>query len=253
MRIATWNVNGIRACEKGGFLDWVGAEKPDVLCLQEVRAEPEQMSDECRQPGNYEATWHPAKKKGYSGVATWVRGTGATTVGIGDAQFDDEGRVLFTRLAGFTLCNVYVPNGSRDHSRVPFKLDFYQKLHDWVQARHAAGECVVICGDWNTAHTPIDLAHPKANEKTTGFLPEERAWIDKFLALGLVDVFRAAHPDEKGHYTWWSQRFGVREKNVGWRLDYFLASEGLVGRIAQSTIQSRVKGSDHCPVLLELN
>ncbi|MBM3270118.1 MAG: exodeoxyribonuclease III [Candidatus Sericytochromatia bacterium] len=252
MLIATWNVNGIRACEKGGLLDWLGATRPDVLCMQEVRAEPEQVSDAVREPAGYAATWHPARKKGYSGVATWVRGKGKTSAGIGDARFDDEGRALFTRFPGFTLANVYVPNGSRDHSRVPFKLEFYQALHDWVAARHAAGEKVAICGDWNTAHTEIDLANPRSNEKTTGFLPEERAWIDKFLALGLVDVFRAAHPDERGHYTWWSQRFGVRAKNIGWRLDYFLVSEGLAPRVERATIESHVPGSDHCPVLLEI-
>jgi exodeoxyribonuclease-3 len=148
---------------------------------------------------------------------------------------------------------VYVPNGSRDHSRVPFKLEFYQALHDWIRGRHAAGETVVACGDWNTAHTEIDLANPKNNEKTTGFLPEERVWIDRFLELGMVDVFRAAHPGEKGHYTWWSQRFGVRAKNIGWRLDYFLVSEGLVGRVAGVEHQSHVLGSDHCPVVLEID
>lgn len=253
MRIATWNVNGIRACEKAGFLNWVADTSPDVVCLQEVRAEPSQICEAVRDPADYHATWHPAKRKGYSGVGTWVRSEAITSVGIGDDRFDDEGRMLVTRTPGFHLVNVYVPNGSRDHSRVPFKLAFYQALHDWIQARHAAGEYVVVCGDWNTAHTEIDLANPRSNEKTTGFLPEERVWIDKFLALGLVDVFRAAHPGEKGHYTWWSQRPGVRQKNIGWRLDYFLVSEGLVGRVKGVEHQAHVLGSDHCPVLLELD
>ena len=252
MRIVSWNVNGIRACERAGFVDWLAAESPDVLCMQEVRAEPEQISDTVREPAGYRATWHPAKKKGYSGVATWLKGKEPTTAGIGREEFDAEGRVLITRLQGFNLVNVYVPNGSRDHSRVPFKLDFYQHLHDWIHGRHVAGEKVVICGDWNTAHTEIDLANPKSNEKTTGFLPEERQWIDKFLDLGLVDVFRVARPGEKGHYTWWSQRFGVREKNIGWRLDYFLVSEGLTPRIKKAENLTHVKGSDHCPVVLEI-
>ncbi len=252
MRIATWNVNGIRACEKAGFLDWVAAESPDVICLQEVRAEPDQLSDCIREPGDYRATWHAAKRKGYSGVGTWVRGEAPCTVGIGNPWFDDEGRLLITRLDGFSLVNVYVPNGSRDLSRVPYKLEFYQALLDWIGDRHAAGEHVVVCGDWNTAHTEIDLANPKSNEKCTGFLPEERVWIDKFLAAGMVDVFRAAHPGEKGHYTWWSQRFGVRQKNIGWRLDYFLVSEGLVGRVQKAEHQTQVLGSDHCPVMLEI-
>ncbi|MBU6428597.1 MAG: endonuclease/exonuclease/phosphatase family protein, partial [Cyanobacteria bacterium REEB65] len=156
MRIVTWNVNGIRACHRAGMLDWVAADAPDVLCLQEVRAEPEQLTEDLRQPGGYEAVWHPAKRKGYSGVATWTRTLEATTVGIGDSQFDDEGRALFTQFPGFTLVNVYVPNGSRDLSRVPFKLAFYQALYDFVGRKHRAGEAVIICGDWNTAHTEID-------------------------------------------------------------------------------------------------
>lgn len=252
MRIVTWNVNGIRACHKAGFLDWLAADRPDVLCLQEVRAEPEQIAETVRRPEGYEAVWHPAKRKGYSGVGTWVNSVATTTVGIGDPRFDDEGRALFTELDGFTLVNVYVPNGSRDLSRVPFKLDFYQALHDFVSRKHQAGEKVVVCGDWNTAHAEVDLANPKANEKTTGFLPEERAWIDRFLALGLVDVFRDRHRGETGHYTWWSQRFGVRERNIGWRIDYFLVSEGLAPRVHAIAHHPAVKGSDHCPVALEI-
>ncbi len=252
MRIVTWNVNGLRACAKAGFLDWVAADAPDVLCMQEVRAEPEQLADAIRQPAGYEATWHPARRKGYSGVATWAKSRAVTTLGIGDPRFDDEGRALFTELGGFTLVNVYVPNGSRDLSRVPFKLEFYQALADCIERKHACGESVVVCGDWNTAHREIDLANPKANEKCTGFLAEERAWIDTFLGLGLVDVFRQSHPDETGHYTWWSQRAGARQRNVGWRIDYFLVSQGLLGRVRSATLHPAVPGSDHCPVALEI-
>lgn len=252
MKIATWNVNGLRACEKAGFSQWLAAETPDVVCLQEVRSNPDQLPTAVREPGAYRPTWHAAKRKGYSGVATWVGGAELTTAGIGRSDYDDEGRVLITKLPGFTLVNVYVPNGSRDHRRVPFKLDFYQVLHDWIVARHQDGEAVIICGDWNTAHTEIDLANPKSNEMTTGFLPAERIWIDRFLALGLVDVFRARHPGEKGHYTWWSQRFGVRERNIGWRIDYFLVSRRLASNVKDIRHQTEVLGSDHCPLMLTI-
>ncbi len=253
LRIVTWNVNGLRACTKAGFLDWLAADAPDVLCMQEVRAEPDQLEETVRQPAGYEAVWHPARRKGYSGVSTWVKSRAVTTIGIGDPRFDDEGRALFTELDGFTLVNVYVPNGSRDLSRVPFKLEFYQAMADFIRRKHAAGESVMVCGDWNTAHREIDLAHPKANEKSTGFLAEERAWIDTFLGLGLVDVFRQDHPDEKGHYTWWSQRAGARQHNVGWRIDYFLVSEPLTGRVRSVAHHPSVSGSDHCPVALEID
>lgn len=253
MNIVSWNVNGLRACERNGFADWFAGAAPDVLCLQEVRAEVSQLPANCAAPEGYHAVFNPAEKKGYSGVATWSREVpGAVTLGLGHPEFDSEGRVIVTEHDGVVLYNIYFPNGGRDLSRVPFKMAFYDTLMDQLKARLDRGEKVVVGGDFNTAHRPIDLANPKANAKMTGFLPEEREAIDRFLALGFKDVFRDRNPDAAGHYTWWSNRPGVRERNVGWRLDYFLVSENLAGAVKDCRILPEVKGSDHCPVLLTL-
>jgi exodeoxyribonuclease-3 len=253
MRIVSWNVNGLRACERNGFTDWFLAEKPDVMCMQEVRAELPQLPAHCQTPEGYHTSWNPAVKKGYSGVATWSREQPrAVTLGLAHEPSDSEGRVIVTEFASFALYNIYFPNGGRTLERVPFKLDFYRHLMETLAARLAKGDRLVVGGDFNTAHTPIDLANPAANTKMTGFLPEERAVIDQFLALGFRDVLRDRHPGEKGLYTWWSNRPGVRERNVGWRIDYFLVSENLVDDVVDARILPEVKGSDHCPVVLEL-
>ncbi len=252
VKLVTWNVNGLRACEQKGFSEWVGGFKPDVLCMQEIKAEPDQLSASLRDPSGYQPTWHPAEKKGYSGVATWSNRPGTTQIGLGIPEYDREGRAIFHAFDDFTLVNVYFPNGQRDLGRVPFKLAFYDALLKQLQERRAAGENLIICGDWNTSHQPIDLANPGPNSKCTGFLPEERAVIDRWLADGFRDVFRERHPGEKGHYTWWSYRPGVREKNIGWRLDYFLVSDGFADRVKDAYHLPTVLGSDHCPVVLEL-
>jgi exodeoxyribonuclease-3 len=254
LRIVSWNVNGIRAAERNGLVEWHQGYQPDLLCFQEVRAEPHQMSVAVAEPAGCAAAWNPAEKKGYSGVGAWIRrAPESIRTGLGIAEFDSEGRVQELTYPGFTLFNVYFPNGSRDHSRVPFKLAFYEALLKRVEDLHAAGRRVVIGGDFNTAHQPIDLAHPKANAKTTGFLLPEREMIDRYMAAGLRDVFRDRHPDEVGHYTWWSNRLGVREKNVGWRIDYFLVSESLVPWVKDCFILPDVMGSDHCPVVVDLD
>lgn len=254
MKIVSWNVNGIRACERQGLAAWHEGVAPDVLCMQEVRALPEQMSVGMREPAGCQASYHPAERKGYSGVGTWTKRPPLETQnGLGIERFDVEGRVQVLRYPAFTLFNLYFPNGSRDHSRVPYKLDFYAELLARITAMHARGERVILTGDFNTAHQSLDLANPKANEKTTGFLPEERVWIDRYLAAGLCDVFRDRHRGEGGHYTWWSNRPGVRERNIGWRIDYFLVSRALAPAIRGCTILKDVKGSDHCPVVLELD
>lgn len=254
MKVVTWNVNGIRSVERYGLNDWHQAFRPDVLCFQEIRAEPHQLSVALQEPQDCTAHWHPSERKGYSGVGTWLR-VPAQTIdqGLGMLEFDVEGRVQILKYPGFTLFNVYFPNGSRDLSRVPYKLAFYEALLAKVDELHARGEHVIIGGDFNTAHTPLDLANPKANSKTTGFLPVEREMIDRYLSHGLKDVFRTVHPDEAGHYTWWSQRPGVRERNIGWRIDYFLVSEALVPFVKACYLLPGVKGSDHCPVVLELD
>ena len=254
MKIVTWNVNGIRAAERNGLLTWVAQEQPDVLCLQEIKAEPGQLSEDLTAPAGYQTIWHPATaKKGYSGTAVWTKvAPQSVEIGIGNPEIDGEGRVIVVHFADFTLFNIYFPNGSRDLSRVPFKLAFYELLLERFDALHAAGRKLVVCGDYNTCHERIDLANPTANSKATGFLPEEREWITKYLAHGFQDVYRDRNPEQKGAYSWWSYRPGVREKNIGWRLDYFLVSTGLVPAVSDVVHRPEVLGSDHCPVVLEL-
>ena len=253
MKIVTWNVNGLRAVLGKGAGDWWGLQNFDVLCLQEIKTLPEQLAE--AQHGyleGAEAIWHPAERKGYSGVATflWIEAL-ANSRGLGEARFDVEGRVIQTKFADFTLFNIYFPNGQRDHGRLQYKLDFYALLLDLCDQMHARGEQIVITGDFNTAHREIDLRNPKQNAQTSGFLPEERAWIDAYLAHGFVDVYRERYPDRE-QYTWWTYISNARARNVGWRLDYYLVSENLADRVQDVVIMDDVLGSDHCPVLLEI-
>lgn len=253
MKIYSWNVNGIRAVEKKGFLTWLEQTQPDVLCIQETKAWQAQLSYDLLEGHGYHTSWHSAQKKGYSSVATFCREKPlAVHHGLGIDKFDSEGRVLITEHAGFVLYNCYFPNGQHDLGRVPYKLDFYRALLAQVNARVAAGENVVIGGDWNTAHTPLDIKNAKANEGNTGFLPEERAMIDHYLAEGYVDAFRSLHPDVRDGYTWWSFRSGARERNIGWRIDYFMVNAALMPRVRAAAIHPEVTGSDHCPISLEI-
>jgi len=253
-RIVSWNVNGLRACVRKGFLDWLGNHRPDIVALQEVRALPEQLPPEAREPEGYHAFWNPAERRGYSGVGLLSREEPLRvwSGGLGSAHLDSEGRLLVSDHGDFLLYTVYFPNGGNDHARVPFKLEFSEAVLQHAEESRAAGRSVVICGDVNTAHREIDLARPRANVNTTGFLPEERAWVDRLLEHGWVDIFRERHPGEGGHYTWWSNRAGARERNVGWRIDYFFVSPDLVDRVASVRHLPHVTGSDHCPIELEL-
>ncbi len=255
MKIATWNVNGIRACEQKGLLDWVAKEQPDVICFQEVRAEVSQLSAALTAPKGYTPVWHHAtSKKGYSGVACWTKTKpDAVQVGCGNPEIDAEGRVIALTFGDVVLYNIYFPNGSRDLSRVPFKLAFYEYMLEQFDALHAQGKRLIVCGDYNTAHERIDLANPTANAKTTGFLLEEREWVTKYLDHGFRDIFRDRNPEMKGAYSWWSNRPGVREKNVGWRIDYFLVSTALTASVTDVYHRPEVLGSDHCPVILEIS
>jgi exodeoxyribonuclease-3 len=250
MKITTWNVNGIRAALGKGFSNWVQEEKPDVLCLQEIKAKPEQLTESQRDFTGYSVVWNPAERPGYSGVATFLRGDPTeSSLGLGEPRFDVEGRVIRTRHPEFNLFNIYFPNGQRGQERVTYKLDFYANLLEICDNLHSKGENIILTGDFNTAHKPIDLRNPKENEKTSGFLPEERAWVDRYLEHGFVDIFRHLYPD-KVQYTWWTYISNARARNVGWRIDYFLVSKNLVPRIQDVIIRDELPGSDHCPVTL---
>jgi exodeoxyribonuclease III len=252
MKITTFNVNGIRAALKKGVRDWMLSEQPDIFCFQEIKARPEQLPPDLRTWPGYFSYWYPADRPGYSGVASFTRTLPKSFYfGLNESRFDAEGRIIRLKFADFTLYNVYFPNGQRGHDRVVFKLDFYEKLLEEIDQHHAAGENVIITGDFNTAHCDIDLANPKQNAKTSGFLPEERAWIDTYLQHDLVDAFRVLHP-EKVQYTWWTFITNARARNIGWRLDYFLISKPLMNRVQDVVIHDEIPGSDHCPVTLYL-
>ncbi|MBI3161877.1 MAG: exodeoxyribonuclease III [Chloroflexi bacterium] len=253
MKIITWNINGIRAALGRRSLDWAFAKRPDYLCLQEVKAREEQLTDEQRGMLKLPYAWNPAQRLGYSGVATFFNHQpDAIVIGMEGTAFDAEGRVIQTVGAGFRLFNIYFPSGQRGKERVDYKLAFYAHLLKLCDKLHKQGESIVITGDFNTAHMPIDLKNPKQNQKTSGFLPEEREWVQKFLDHGFADAFRRLYP-EKVQYTWWSQASGARQRGVGWRLDYFLVSENLMPRVRDVVVHDEVIGSDHCPVELVLD
>ncbi len=247
--LLSWNVNGARAVYKKSFMDWLAEAGPDILCLQETRARQDQLPDDLANPEGYHAYWNPADRSGYSGTGMLSREKPLSVeYGLGDERFDDEGRTIIAEYADFVLLNCYFPNGGRDHERVPFKLEFYDAFLAKCEGLRAAGKTVIFCGDVNTAHKPIDLARPKANEKKTGFLPEERAWIDRVVDAGYVDTFRHLYPDLAEQYSWWAYWGRARERNVGWRIDYVFVSAEAVGRVSDAFILSDVMGSDHCPV-----
>lgn len=250
MKITTWNVNGYRAALKKGLPEWVISTAPDILCLQEIKVRAEQLNEEQRGFAGFDAIWNPAERPGYSGVATFLqRPASDVRLGLGDLRFDHEGRVIRTRHPNFLLYNIYFPNGQRDLGRVPYKLEFYAALLDECDRLHQSGEKIILTGDFNTAHQEIDLAHPRANQNATGFLPEEREWVSRYLEHGFVDAFRTLYPN-KIQYTWWTFISGARARNVGWRLDYFLVSRALMPAIQDVVIQDAIQGSDHCPVTL---
>lgn len=252
LRMLSWNVNGLRAVEKKGFMEWFREDRPDILCLQEIKALPEQLPAGLREIEGYRVLYHPAERRGYSGVATFSR-TEPVNVwnGLGIGRFDIEGRTLITEHEDFLLYNVYFPNGKASDERLRYKMEFYDAFLEHVEARRNSGKHIVVCGDVNTAHREIDLARPRENEKVSGFLPEERAWIDRFLEHGYVDTFRK-FTEEGGHYSWWDYKTRARERNVGWRIDYFYVNESLADRVRSAFILHRVPGSDHCPVGIEL-
>ncbi len=257
-RILSWNVNGIRAVEKKGLVEWIAAESPDMLCLQETKAHPGQLSNELLEPRDasgtpYKAFWASAKKPGYSGVAIYTRMEPLDVRPLGVAEFDDEGRVLAADFPEFTLISAYFPNSQDGGARLPYKLDYCAAMLEACEKLVAAGRRLVLCGDYNIAHTPIDLARPKENEENPGYLPEERAWMDRFTGSGFADTFRRLHPGETEQYSWWSYRLRAREKNIGWRIDYHCVDEATMPKVRKSIIRQDVLGSDHCPVEIVLD
>jgi exodeoxyribonuclease-3 len=254
MRILSWNVNGIRAALNKGLLDWFRAEKAEVVCFQEVKATQEQTNGVFDAFPEYKTEWDSAKTKaGYSGVASLAR-IPYTLIsnGFGIEEFDREGRIIIQEFEHFFLYNIYFPNGTSGDERLDYKMRFYDAFLDHVQELRKKGKAVIICGDYNTAHKAIDLRNPKSNEKNSGFLPIERAWMDKLVDHGWVDTFRMFHPDEPDHYTWWTYRMGARKRNVGWRIDYFFIDDEHKGMLMDAFIQSDVMGSDHCPLGIQL-
>lgn len=252
MRIYSWNVNGLRAIAKKNFLQWISEEKPDILCIQETKLQEGQLEDNIKNIDEYYPYFSFAEKKGYSGVATYTKMKPiSVSNGIGIEEFDCEGRILITEFKEFILFNIYFPNGQKDEKRLDYKLRFYDAILDYCNLLVKEGKKLVICGDYNTAHKEIDIKNAKANEKTSGFLPIERAWMDKFIANGYTDTFRNSHPD-KVEYSWWSYKFKARERNAGWRIDYHFVSNNMLSKIRDSKILTEVMGSDHCPVMIEV-
>lgn len=252
MRILSWNVNGIRAAQRKGFVDWFSREAPDVLCIQETKASPEQLAPELTAVEGYHTYFSTSERKGYSGVATYTRvPPQGVTFGFGIEKFDLEGRVLQMDYGKFLMFNIYFPNGKSSAERLAYKMEFYDAFLEYVDQLRDTGKHIIVCGDVNTAHKEIDIARPKANEKISGFLPEERAWMDRWVSHGYVDTFRMFN-QEPGQYTWWDARGGARERNVGWRIDYFFVDEGLKDKVKSAFILPHVMGSDHCPIGVEI-
>ncbi len=251
-KLISWNVNGIRAVEKKGFLQWLQATKADVIALQETKAHPEQLSTELLNVPGYQVQWNWAEKKGYSGTGTYSRRPALRVIsGLSEPRFDTEGRTLIHEFEPFVFFNVYFPNGGRGPEWVAHKLAFYRRCLEVIQSYIRTGRSVVLTGDFNTAYAEIDLARPKENVAHSGFMPEERAVLGELFAAGLVDSFRHLHQDLV-KYSWWDMVTRARERNVGWRLDYFLVSPDLKDKIISADIHDDVMGSDHCPVSLTL-
>lgn len=251
--LASWNVNGLRAVLKKGFLDLLMEQRFDVVCVQETKASLDKLPREVKNFPGYHSYFVSAEQNGYSGVGVFSKKKPLNIeTGMGIEKYDREGRFLRIDYDDFILMNIYFPNGKASQERLDYKMTFYDAFLDYSNNLKAEGKKLVVCGDVNTAHKEIDLARPKENETISGFLPEERAWMDKFFASGYIDTFRMFNSDSN-HYSWWSVRTRARERNIGWRLDYFFVSENLRENVKSATIYSEITGSDHCPVGLELD
>ncbi|WP_421908346.1 exodeoxyribonuclease III [Methanolacinia petrolearia] len=252
MKLVSWNVNGLRAVEKKGFLDFVNEYQPDILCVQETKAQEDQLSSSIRHPKGYFSYFSSAERKGYSGTALYSRfEPESISYGFGVPELDSEGRIIIAEYSDFNLYDIYFPNGKMSKERLQFKMNFYDECLRHAVSDLDSGKNIIICGDVNTAHKEIDLARPKENSKVSGFLEIERKWIDRLLDAGFKDSFRM-FTSEGGYYSWWDLKSGARERNVGWRIDYFFVSDGISDRVKSASILSQVEGSDHCPLELEL-
>ena len=254
MKILSWNVNGLRAVYRNGYWDTFLKTNPDIFCLQEIKASPEQLPSEVKEaPGYYSYLSSSKIIKGYSGVATFSKiKPDAVEYGMGIAKFDNEGRFLALHFKEFVLVNVYFPNGGRGPERLAYKMDFYDAFFEYVEQLRKKGHKIIFCGDVNTAHEEIDLARPKENEENTGFLPEERAWIDEVVSAGYIDTFRYFYPNKVDAYSYWDLKTRARDRNVGWRIDYFFISPDLKRALKEAFILNHILGSDHCPVGIRL-
>lgn len=255
MKIISWNVNGLRANVKKGGFDWFINTVPDIYCLQETKVHPDQLEEGVRNPAGYFSYFdHSKTRKGYSGVAVYTKAKPEKVeYGLGDEKLDQEGRFLGLFFKDFAIFNVYFPNGGGGPERLKFKLEYYDAFLNLIQKVRKKQPNIIFCGDVNTAHTEIDLARPKENEENTGFLPIEREWINKVVGKGYVDTFRALHPGKKEAYTYWDMKTFARDRNVGWRIDYFFVSKEFFPKIKQSEILDNVLGSDHCPIELDVS
>lgn len=253
MRIVSWNVNGIRACVKKGFMDYLSSDQPDYLCIQESKIQEKDLEDHIEHPPGYRGSWVSAEKKGYSGTAILTnRAPLDFQSGFGVDKYDSEGRVMMADLGDTIIFSVYFPNGQRDDERLNYKLSFYDAFFTYCESLRKEGKSLIICGDYNTAHSEIDLANPKQNQKTSGFLPIEREWLDKIVSMGYIDTFREFNTQAK-EYSWWSYRGGARDRNVGWRIDYVFITPELRPKLKDAFILQSIMGSDHCPVGIEID
>ncbi len=252
MKLYSWNINGIRAAYRKDLFFWFKKINPDILCLQEVKAEQSQIPPPLKNTPGYHIYFNAAERKGYSGVVTYSKPKPLSVkTGFGIDRFDKEGRILITEYPQFVLFNIYFPNGKKDDERLNYKLDFYNTFLGYADTFVAEGRNILVCGDFNTAHKEIDLARPKDNENKSGFLPIERAWIDTFVNHGYIDTFRHFNK-EPNQYTWWDLKTGARERNVGWRIDYFFVNKDFLPMVKNAFIMQDVIGSDHCPIGIEL-
>ncbi|MBN1778210.1 MAG: exodeoxyribonuclease III [Clostridiales bacterium] len=250
MKLVSWNVNGLRACVKKGFEEYFSAEDADFFCIQETKLQPDQIDLD---PDGYQVYWNSAERKGYSGTAVFTKHTPSNVAfGIGIEEHDNEGRVITLEFADFYLVTVYTPNSQDELRRLDYRMTWEDAFAKYLKALDAK-KPVVVCGDMNVAHQEIDLKNPKTNVNNAGFTPQEREKMTRLLSNGFVDTFRLLHPDETDRYSWWSYRMNARDRNVGWRIDYFLVSKRIADKIIDADIEDQVTGSDHCPVTLELD